>query len=205
MTIFSSEVKQVFRNIKNTLRESLAYVSPEQKLENEARKSALESVRMFIDSSNQLVKAEFKANSKNLIDLSKEKPGSIFRSTAKTPGTMYRHSGNGESSRWYVLGNDANGKVCVWEISQESTGRIPQNEGELRIPQDDIELTKVKLESLLIKPAYISKQFHKIPLELEKPIKVDRMWGGVPERNSQRTDHRVAVALKKLSLAPQTV
>ena len=193
------------RRATKLFRESLSIISPEEKLERDARRAALESVQLFVEADTQTTKAEFNARSKNVINLDTEKIGSILRVTLKT---SWHRTGYQEpvGHRWYVVGRDPNQKTYVWEIGQESTGRIPQQGGELRIPQDDIELTRLKrIKRHVFNPRTISYNFHRIPRELEVPLKVDRMWGGTTEKSPNPTESRIHNALKQLTPVPQSI
>lgn len=195
----------LLRRVVKSFRENLPIVSPEEKLERDARRAALESVKLYLEADTQTTKAEFSARSENVIDLDQEKVGSILRVTLQT---NWQRAGYQEpvGHRWYVIGRDLNQKTYVWEIGQLSTGKIPQQGGELRIPQDDIELTHLKrIKSHTFNPRTISYNFHRIPREFEIPLKVDRMWGGTTEKNPNPTKSRIQNALKQLSPVPQPI
>lgn len=107
---------------------------------------------------------------------------------------------------WYVVAQDTQKETHIYEIVKKSTDRVPQMNGQLRLPIDQIGLSQFKPKELEVEVSEILRVFFNIPDEYGVPIQLDRMWGGTPDSVKKPAQSKTKRLIRDILVpTPQTV
>lgn len=168
------------------------------KLEKEARKIAFDAVVAFTSAEIQTPMAEFMCRgNQNVINLAQERSGTIYRLTWNVLGSAQHISGGREVVwSWYVVTHDSQKETYVYEIVEKSTDRVPQRNGQLRLPIDQIGLSIFKPRRLEFEVGETLQVFFNIPHEYGLPLQLDKMWGGTPDMAKKSSRQKLTQSIQ---------